>query len=83
MPIIQVQVGKNIVEDVFTRRNVVHSNHIFATTMQLMSKPTYFTTSNVLLLHVHVVQLVVIAYVTIEKVEPNFSCRCDYNLQLI
>jgi hypothetical protein len=33
MPIIQVQVGKNIFEDVFTRRDVVHSNHIFVTTM--------------------------------------------------
>jgi hypothetical protein len=37
------------------KRNVVHSNHIFATTMRLMSKPTYFMTSNVLVLHVHVV----------------------------
>jgi hypothetical protein len=55
MPIIQVQVGKNIFEDVFTKRDVVHSNHIFVITMRLMSKPTCITTSNVLFLHVHVV----------------------------
>jgi len=37
------------------RRNVVHFNHIFATTMRVMSKPIYFTTNNVLVLCVHVV----------------------------
>jgi hypothetical protein len=37
------------------RRNVVHSNHIFVTTMQLVSKPIYFMTNNVLVLCVHVV----------------------------
>ncbi len=39
----------------FTRRNVVDSNHIFIIIMQLMSKPSNFMTSNVLVLHVHVV----------------------------
>ncbi len=38
-----------------TRRNVVYSNHIFTTTMQLMSKPIDFTTSSVLILRVHVI----------------------------
>jgi hypothetical protein len=37
-----------------------------------MSKPTDFTTNNVLVLCVHVVA-------TTWKVEPNSSCRCDYN----
>jgi len=36
-----------------TRRNVVNSNHFFATNMQLTSKLTDFTTSSVLVLHVH------------------------------
>jgi hypothetical protein len=39
----------------FTTRNVVHFDHIFAITMQLMSKPTDFMTSNVLVLYVYVV----------------------------
>jgi hypothetical protein len=60
----------------FTRRNIVYSNHIFVMTMWLMSKPTNFRTSSVLVLCVHVV-------VTTRRVEPNSRCRCDYNLWLI
>jgi hypothetical protein len=66
-----------------TRKQVVHFNHIFATTMQLMSKPTYFTTSGVLVLQVHVVTTCVIIDATTRKVEANSSCKCDYILQLI
>jgi hypothetical protein len=58
-----------------TRRNVVHSDHSFATTMRLMSKSTNFTTSSVLVVHVQVY-----AYATTEKVEPNSTCRCNHNL---
>jgi hypothetical protein len=39
----------------FIRKNVVHFDHIFMITMQPMSKLTYFTTNNVLVLCVHVV----------------------------
>jgi hypothetical protein len=47
----------------FTKRNVVYSNHIFVTTMRLMSKPTNFTTSSVLVLCVHVIAI---------------CCSCNY-----
>jgi hypothetical protein len=39
----------------FTQRNVVHSNHIFVITMQLISKLIDSMTNNVLVLHVHVI----------------------------
>ncbi len=55
------------------KRNVVHSDHIFATTIQLMSKPTNFMTISVLVLRVHVVA-------NIGRVEPNSNYRCNYNL---
>jgi len=59
-----------------------HIDHIFATTMQLMSKSTDFMTNNVLVLRVYVVTIC--SHIcTIGRVEPNCSCRCDYNLQLI
>jgi hypothetical protein len=58
-----------------TRRNVVHFHHIFVVIMQLISKPIYFTTSNVLVLHVHVV-----ACAITRRVEPNSSYKRDYNL---
>jgi hypothetical protein len=51
---------------VVIKRNVVHPDHIFTTTMRLMSKPIDFTTSNMIILHVHVV-----AYATTRRVEPN------------
>jgi hypothetical protein len=47
-------------------RNVIHFDNIFATTMRLVSKPTDFTTSNVLVLHVHVVT-------------TCCSCICNYS----
>jgi hypothetical protein len=45
----------NLVNILIAKKNVVHFDHIFAITMRLMSKPTYFTTSNVLILCVHVI----------------------------
>ncbi len=65
----------------FTRSNEVHSNHIFVTTMRLVSKPTYFMTSSVLIIHVHVVTTCYnYIYAITRKVEPNSNRRFDYNL---
>jgi len=58
-----------------TKKHVVHFDHIFATTMWLVSKPTYFMINNMLVLHINVVA-------TTRKVEPNYSHRYDYNLRL-
>ncbi len=48
---------KRMITKGITRRNFVHFDHIFATIMRLMSKPTNFTTSSVLVLRVHVVAI--------------------------
>ncbi len=42
-------------ETFYTRRNIVHFNHHFATSMQLSSKPTTFATMIFVILCVHVV----------------------------
>ncbi len=63
-----------------TLKEVVHSDHIFATTIQLMSKPTNFMTISVLVLRVHVVATCCVSYATIGSVEPNSNYRCNYNL---
>jgi hypothetical protein len=49
----------------YIRKNVIHSNHIFATIMQLVSKPTYFMTNSMLILCVHLVA-------------TCYNCICDY-----
>jgi len=59
------------------RRNVIHSNHIFATTIQLVSKLTYFMTNNVLVLCVHVVATCCSCICNTGRVEPNSSYKCN------
>jgi hypothetical protein len=56
MPMLKLTFGMiEYVKLHYTRRNVVHSNHKFVTTMQLVSKPINFTTIDVLIFHVTVV----------------------------
>jgi len=67
----------------FTRRNIVYSDHIFVMTMWLMSKPTNFTTSSVLVLCVHVVVTCCSCICNYMKGWTKSRCRCDYTLWLI
>jgi hypothetical protein len=74
--------SKNKYLPTYARRNVVHSNHGFMTSMRLLSKLTYFAIKNCLVLCVLQLQIHVIAYVTTGVVDPHVSHKCDYNVWL-
>ncbi len=66
-----------------TRRNFIHSNCVFVTSVQLLSKSTHFVITYVIVLCVIKSQVLIITYVTMKQMDLNCNRKCDCNLWLL